>query len=152
MWDPNKFEAERIQCKSNICLTMQMTCKISKFSFFLSNVYAPNLLSSRRRFLSLLTNHRKVFKDSPQLIGGDFNFALNVEDKLGGRVKFSTSMQDLRDFIDTNELLDMDLKGNRYTWSNRRIGKGFIMRRLDWILVSQDWISQYQNADLSSLP
>lgn len=47
-------------------------------------------------------------------------------------------MEYFTNFLDNNALIDLNLKGNRYTWSNRRIGFGFIQRRLDRIAVTQD--------------
>lgn len=152
IWDLVKFGVERIHCSSNRCLTMRMTCKSSKFSFVISNVYAPNVLANRRQFYTFIYNYHASFQQSPWLVGGDFNSPLNLEDKLGGKISLSTSMQDFKDFVNKNELIDLSLKGSRYTWSNRRIGKGFIMRRLDRILVSQEWINHYQNSSLLSLP
>lgn len=127
---------------------MKITCKTSNYSFVLSNIYAPNIDAKRVNFWNSIFNHHASFKQVPWLIGGDFNFHLNIEDKLGGRINISTSMQDLRDLLDKNELIDLNLKGNRYTWSNRRISKGFILRRLDRMLASQEWMHQYQNFPL----
>lgn len=67
----------------------------------------------------------------PWLIGGYFNTPLNLEGKYVGRINMNTNMEDLRNFLDGNELIEFNLKGNRYTWSNRRINKAFIQRRLD---------------------
>lgn len=61
-------------------------------------------------------------------------------------------MQDLRDFLENNELIDLNLKENRSIWSNRKIGKGFILIRLDQMLASYDQVNQYQNYTLTSLP
>lgn len=60
-------------------------------------------------------------------------------------------MEDFRSFLDDNELIYLNLKGNRCTWSNKRIGAGFIQRRLDRMAKTQDWLDQYLNSILSSM-
>lgn len=115
----------------------------------MSNIYAPNLLTRRRGFWDLLSNHKNMFPDMPWLIGGDFYSPLNMEDKYGGRINMISSMKDFRNFLDNNALIDLNLKGNRYTQSNRRIGFNFIQRRLDRISVSQDWLDNYPNTNLT---
>lgn len=62
----------------------------------------------------------------PWLIGEDFNTPLNIEDKYGGRLNMTTSMEDFKNIFDDNALIDLNSKGNIYTWSNRWIGVGFI--------------------------
>ena len=51
---------------------------------------------------------------------GDFNSPLNTSEKLGGINEFSKSMQDLLNFINTYDLLDVDLQGNPFTWANNK--------------------------------
>lgn len=48
MWDPIKFDEEIIHYSSNICLSMKITFKSSKYTFIMSNIYASNILSRRR--------------------------------------------------------------------------------------------------------
>lgn len=55
------------------------------------------------------------------MVGGDYNTPLNVDDKYGGKINMTTSMEDLRNFIYDNDMIDLQLKGNRLIWSNRRI-------------------------------
>lgn len=50
MCDPLHVKDERIHYSSNKCLSMKITCKNSRFSFYLSNIYAPNIDTSRRNF------------------------------------------------------------------------------------------------------
>lgn len=54
-----------------------------------------------------------MFPNIPFLIRGDFNTPLNIEDKYGGRLNMSTSMEDFIKFLDKNALISLNLKGNR---------------------------------------
>ncbi|KAH9287928.1 hypothetical protein KI387_032045, partial [Taxus chinensis] len=64
---------------------------------------------------------------------------------------FSTGMDEFVDFVADLNLLDVDLHGNKYTWTNRRLGKELIQVRLDRALISTSWILN-QDFHLSSLP
>ncbi|KAH9298637.1 hypothetical protein KI387_030319, partial [Taxus chinensis] len=66
------------------------------------------------------------FEDMNWLIMGDFNTPLNPGEKFGGNSDFSISMEDFAGFISTLNLMDIELHGNQYTWSNRRIGENLI--------------------------
>lgn len=83
LWDPMKVEAKRIHYPSNRCLSMKIKCKSSNYNFIMSNIYAPNLLTRRRFFWDLISNHRNMFPTIPWLIGGYFNSPLNLKDKYG---------------------------------------------------------------------
>lgn len=61
-------------------------------------------------------------------------------------------MEDLRDFLDSARIIDLDLNGNQFTWSNRRIAQNFIQCRLDRTFVSVDWYDHFQETTLISLP
>ena len=62
---------------------------------------------------------------------GDFNSPLYPLEKLGGIDDLFKNMQDLLDFINTYDLVDMDLQQNPFTWSNNRKGNESIQVRLD---------------------
>lgn len=61
---------------------------------------------------------RSNFLDSPWLVMGDFNTPLFDDDKLGGSHIHLESRLDLRMFIDDNALINLDLMGSKFTWSN----------------------------------
>lgn len=57
-----------------------------------------------------------------------------------------------RDFLSQTGLMDLDLKGSKYTWfSNPR--DGFVTReKLDRVLVNWPWRMEYQHAIAIALP
>ncbi|XP_020970505.1 uncharacterized protein LOC110268532 [Arachis ipaensis] len=61
-------------------------------------------------------------------------------------------VEEFRNFVNSNRLMDIDLKGGKFTWfSNPR--NGFVTReRLDRVLVNWEWKKLYQNATLTALP
>ena len=50
---------------------------------------------------------------------------------------------ELREFINKEGLMDMDLHGIQFTWSNKRIGNDCIQARLDRALISPDWTKDF---------
>ena len=65
-------------------------------------------------------------KDKNLMCMGDFNTPLFPLEKIGGIIDLLESMKDLLDFINTHDLINIDLKGNPFTWSNNRKGEDLI--------------------------
>lgn len=63
--------------------------------------------------------------------------------KYGGVPISIDNRQDLADMINSLSLLNLDLIGAKFTWSNRHSGEDLIHVKLDMGLISLDWI---QNA------
>ncbi|RYR34982.1 hypothetical protein Ahy_A10g050058 isoform B [Arachis hypogaea] len=91
-------------------------------------------------------------QNEPQLFIGDYNDILNQEEKVGLHPKPREKMKEFRKFVNGNRLMDIDLKGGKFTWfSNPR--NGFVTReRLDRVLVNWNWRRLYQNVTLTALP
>src|SRR4051812_38447954 len=76
---------------------------------------------------SLWTDFTDFNTVSPWLVAGDFNAVTCQEEKIGGR---PISFQDTGDFnnmISQTGLIDTGLSGNKFTWSNNRMGKSRIL-------------------------
>ena len=56
--------------------------------------------------------------------------------ELDGRV-------DLMDFINKEGLMDLDLHGIDFTWSNKRLGNDCIQAHLDRALISLHWTRDF---------
>jgi hypothetical protein len=114
-------------------------------SWMISCVYAPPTLLSRNAFWSHLSNLGNSFGGAWLLLG-DFNAILSSADKCGGRSFGSTSHHDFADFIHSNGLVDLGFVGNKFTWSNHRVGRTNIRKRLDRGLANQGWVNLFLNA------
>lgn len=90
-------------------------------------------------------------KEATFMLTGDFNTPLYPSEKLGGLTNYNDSMLDFADFIRKNDLLDLDLQGNPFTWSNNIKGSNLIQVRLDRFLGSANW-DLGNNTSLSNLP
>ncbi|KAJ1377535.1 Zinc knuckle CX2CX4HX4C [Sesbania bispinosa] len=64
------------------------------------------------------------FRDQPWALIGDFNEILDPSEKEGIRPSNSSSMLRFRNFVDSANLMDLELKGASFTWfSNPRQGQ-----------------------------
>ena len=63
---------------------------------------------------------------------------------------YPESLQDLNDFMSRMDFIDVELRGNPYTWTNNRKGKDLIQVRLDRLLVTGNW-NRLGNSHLENL-
>ncbi|KAM1206902.1 hypothetical protein TB2_007400 [Malus domestica] len=84
-----------------------------------ASVYSGGMLPRR------LGNNRGM-----TLLIGDFNDILCNDEKEGGNYRPTSSMQDFREFVAQNELMDLDFVGYPFTWRNNQEVKP-IQQRLD---------------------
>ena len=71
---------------------------------------------------------------------GIFKLAsVSFGEKIGGMINFNNSMKDLADFINNNDLLDMEMDGVKFTCSNNKKGVDLIQVKLNRLLVLAGW-------------
>lgn len=70
---------------------------------------------------------------------------MHLHEKNGGKDKSLNSVVDFKETVQACNLINMGYKGYPFTWSNRRYGINFIEERLDRVLCSKDWCSNFQN-------
>ena len=82
------------------------------------------------------------------LIVGDFNLYRNPDDrnKPGGD---HLEMYLFNEDISALGLVELPLKGRRFTWSNKQLSP--LLERLDWFLTSALWTVTYPNIFASSV-
>ena len=82
------------------------------------------------------------------LLVGDFNDILCNEEKEGGNHRTVASLRDFREFVASNELIDLGYEGYPFTWRNKREA-GPIQQRLDRGLASFGWQNLYPDAKIT---
>ncbi|KAF7121272.1 hypothetical protein RHSIM_Rhsim13G0210000 [Rhododendron simsii] len=113
-------------------------------------VYASTEQLTRRELWRHIAS--KLGNDQePCVIAGDFNDILFNEEKSGGRDKEGWEMQDFRNFIDDNDLIDVGYVGYPFTWNNKRGGRDNIRMRLDRAVVNPRWRVDFPNGALLHL-
>lgn len=121
--------------------TLSISCinKADNFEWVLTNVYGPNKPIERDDFWMKLDNASRLW-DLPWCLGGDFNVILKCDEKKGCN-KITKSMRYFANFIYTHDLIDLPMKGARYTWSNRQSNP--VMFSLDRFLLSPSFEAHF---------
>jgi len=134
--------------------TSQMiTCSIyiegRREEFFVSFIYASNFVADRRILWEDIKYHHDspLFQGKAWLICGDFNEVLDGEDHslYESAPSISPGMRDFQNLVHSCELTDLSYQGPRFTWSNKR-QDGVICKKLDRVLVSRQWLQQYDQS------
>ena len=111
--------------------------------FTLLNVYAP-CDASRQHVLWLNISARlATLRDDNVCVCGDFNVVRYAEERrsVGGVVN-SVGSARFNDMIDDNILVDLPLRGRKFTWYR---GDGRSMSRIDRFLLSEGWCLTWPN-------
>lgn len=116
----------------------------------LTCVYGPSTPTLKPFFWEDLKCIRNSFEGA-WMVTGDFNSCLDQKDKKGGKSVSSTSRGGFRDCVDVNDLIDIGFSGYAYTWTNRRIGKENIQKRLDRCFANGEWRVRFPNAFVNHL-
>lgn len=88
-----------------------------------------------------LYNHN----NSAWLLGGDKNEILWNKEKLGGRPRLSSLMNNFREALNSCGLLDLGYTGDLFTWCNKWRNKPPIYNRLDRFVGNQAFIDLFPN-------
>ena len=139
LYKTNLFRVETIINEGNILLCSVFHIQ-SKDFWFLLNLYAPNNKRDRKSFWSRAEDLVQKSNMKKGIIMGDFNTPLQDKEKKGGMPQDWESKHDLSVFINGLALLDLDLMGGDFTWSNKCLGMNCIQVRLDRALISPDWL------------
>jgi endonuclease/exonuclease/phosphatase (EEP) superfamily protein YafD len=83
------------------------------------------------------------------LLVGDFNLIYKVEDKSNGRLN-RRLMNRFKQVIDANQLMELDLRGRKFTWSNEQDTPTFT--KIDRFFGTPEWHVLFPNVDLQALP
>lgn len=75
----------------------------------------------------------------PWMVGGDFNVILSKEEKHGGLTFTDVEAQDFASCIANCALTELKFKGSLYTWWNGRVEDDCIFKRLDKVIVNQEF-------------
>ncbi|KAH0742871.1 hypothetical protein KY290_030864 [Solanum tuberosum] len=83
----------------------------------------------------------------PWVVGGDFNVIVNEEEKLGGLPFTQNEAMNFALFISNCALTEVRFSGSKYTWWNGRIEEECIFKRLDRVLVNQDFMNLFPSSE-----
>lgn len=88
----------------------------------------------------------------PLVVGGDFNTIVRVDERSGGNGGLSLDSLAFGDWINTQSLIDMGFRGNKFTWKRGRVEQYFVAKRLDRVLCCAHARLQWPEATVTHLP
>ena len=110
-------------------------------------VYGLHTIVDRQPMWSFLSSVAHSIQ-TPWVVLGDFNEVLGPNDIFGDNTGWLPGMHDFTDCVNKACLLDLRYTGLFYTWSNRRFSKhDFTERKLDRVLVNNEWLDSYPNSN-----
>ncbi|XP_039118464.1 uncharacterized protein LOC120254413 [Dioscorea cayenensis subsp. rotundata] len=89
----------------------------------------------------------------PWLSIGDFNVVLSRSEHKGGSyIYYSRRSRFFLNFVDLNNLFDLNFSGPEFTWCNNQLGPSRRWARLDRGLVNSCWLDKFSVYSLKHLP
>ncbi|XP_022030437.1 uncharacterized protein LOC110931348 [Helianthus annuus] len=111
-----------------------------------SSVNHANYYVTRRDLWHNLAMHKLFVRNEPWVILGDFNSALNLEDKSMGCSSVSASMKEFQACVDDIEMVDLNRTGIHFTW-NQKPKKGIgLMKKIDRVMGNTQFIATFPSA------
>lgn len=106
----------------------------------LTNTYFPQDLHKKLEVLEALTALNATRQHPLWISGGDYNIITNLKEKKGGQMRLEEDNTGLKEFIQTNQLIDVQTSNGTFTWTNKRRGPHHIASILDRFLISDNAI------------
>lgn len=146
VWRSDVFHGNLVEVKP-FGIVIHFTSVHNNEQWFMVNVYGPCQGEMRDEFINWLYN-LEVEPEQKWILMGDFNFIRSLDNRNlpGG---------DVNDIFIFNEiighlgLLELPLKGRRFTWSNMQDIP--LLEKLDWVFTSASWISLYPMTQVTPL-
>ncbi|RYR42019.1 hypothetical protein Ahy_A08g038468 [Arachis hypogaea] len=104
----------------------------------------------KKQWRAITTNNCN--EGESQLFIGDFNDILSQEEKIGLHPKPQSQVREFKQFVGMNYLMDLDLKGERFTWFSNPRNRFITRDKIDRALANWKWRALYQHVLLTALP
>ncbi|KAL8535234.1 hypothetical protein ACS0TY_011018 [Phlomoides rotata] len=121
---------------------------ISSHAWYFGFVHARYTHIPRRDLWSSICAHAAT----PMCIMGDFNVVLGAHERSRGAGNPTRPSQEFHNFLDEAHLHDMDTACPQFTWVTRRSNLGYMVARLDRVLVNDDFMDLWQTTSATVLP
>lgn len=82
---------------------------------------------------------------------GDFNVILMEEEKQGGLQFIIVEAQEFATCVSICALRELKYKGSSFTWWNGRVGEDCIFKRLDRVMVNQEFLQMLPTSEVHHL-
>lgn len=139
LWNPNKFSLISKYLNTHL-IFLKMQHLESKEIIFLFNVYVPNNVGEKKLCWDSIKNLADLENLENTIIVGDLNLTLLSLEKRGGSIVRDPARELAEDLMQDLDLIDIKPTNGKFTWSNKRVGLGYIAARLDRFLVQSSFL------------
>eukprot|EP00253_Pinus_taeda_P033841 PITA_33841 len=142
LWDKNKWNFVSINPQQHWIRTA-FDSRMNNQTIIIYNVYAPNHYREKETCCGDLQASIDGELNSNIIVAGDFNLILHANEKRGDTFPPDPFRVRLEAIIQDHDLMDVAPKNRRCTWSNRKLGSGNIIERLDKFLINISFLSSF---------
>ena len=130
-----------------------ITCRIVQDAkqFYFTAIYGSNDGMERRGLWSHLQTVSGTFMSNPWMLAGDFNVIAHPTESSYEHQQYSSGMRDFMDSRESLSVFDHAYTGPLMTWSNHQ-SEGFLARKLDRVLINDNWLSCFPSSSVEFLP
>jgi len=150
MWDNNAWICESTRVHQH-WIQVKLESRTGGTNVTIYNVYVPNQYREKEVCWNTLETSIEEEHNNNLIIAGNLNLVLHSNEKRGGHYTPDPFRNRLEIVMQEHDLVDIRPKNRRYTWSNRRIGVGNIMERLDRFMISTAYLSTFSTGHSSIL-
>ncbi|GLJ07914.1 hypothetical protein SUGI_0077010 [Cryptomeria japonica] len=151
IWNPMKVRITLLEKAEH-----WMICSVFSFkeelNFPLINVYGPIKTLEKQETWKTLTKKMMEICNNKVVVVGDFNTLLDLDEKNGGLRMSNKIMEDFREFVMQNHLMNVVPKNGSFTWKNKRAKFTHISERLDRHLIGEAWLKSSFQVEALILP
>ncbi|KAL4379926.1 hypothetical protein GQ457_02G020200 [Hibiscus cannabinus] len=108
-------------------------------------IYGPPNSTEKQQFWRDFHQIRRETTNKWCVIG-DVNIVADQSEKEGGNPVSISQTKCFLDFLDVSGMIELPIKGGRYTWTNMRSNSGSIAERLDKVIMSNEWSMAFPKA------
>ncbi|XP_021996969.1 uncharacterized protein LOC110894100 [Helianthus annuus] len=108
-----------------------------------SVVLNANYYVTRRELWQHLKMHKALVRNDPWVIMGDFNSALNLEDKSMGVSTISQGMREFKECVEEIEMFDVNRVGMHFTWNQKPKNGVGLLKKIDRVLGNNAFMTEY---------
>ncbi|XP_022031917.1 uncharacterized protein LOC110932977 [Helianthus annuus] len=144
-WNPEVFDVMVLNQTSQV-MHVQIWFKADSKMVFCSIVYAANYYVTRRDLWQQLSMQKVLVGNQPWIVMGDFNSALNIEDKSLGASSISAGMREFQNCVDDIEVFDINSSGLHFTWNQKPKEGVSLLKKIDRVLVNTQFVVEYPSS------
>eukprot|EP00253_Pinus_taeda_P006614 PITA_06614 len=118
LWNPQKVNIVDVEATRNYLSAIIQPMGMSE-TFLVTNVYGPQRIDEKLRFLNSLADLRSRHEEIPWVIGGDFNMIKSLSEKKGGTRILSRDLVGFHSFTEDTNMVDSEKQKGIKNENNR---------------------------------